>query len=163
GDARADVYALGLTLYEMLTLRPAFGAHDRLKLIEQIKTEEPRYPRALDPRIPRDLETIVLKAIDKEPKRRYATAEALAQGLQRFIEDRPVLARRSSVLERAWRTCRRNPLASTLAAGLLLVLASGLAGVTTQWLRAEANADRARVQEAAAVVARNDALHQRDE
>jgi WD40 repeat protein/Flp pilus assembly protein TadD len=163
GDSRADVYALGLTLYEMLTLRPAFDAHDRLKLIEQIKTEEPRHPRTLDPRIPRDLETIILKAIDKDPKRRYATAEALAQDLQRFIEDRPVLARRSSVVERAWRTCKRNPLASTLAAGLLLVLATGLAGVTTEWLRAEANADRARVQEAAAVVARNDALLQRDE
>jgi WD40 repeat protein/serine/threonine protein kinase/tetratricopeptide (TPR) repeat protein len=163
GDARADVYALGLTLYEMLTLRPAFDAYDRLKLIEQIKAEEPRHPRALDPRIPRDLETIVLKAIDKDPKRRYARADDLAQDLQRFIEDRPVLARRSSLLERAWRTCKRNPLAATLAAGLLVVLAIGLAGVTTQWLRAEANADRARVQEAEALHARNDAVFQRDE
>jgi WD40 repeat protein/serine/threonine protein kinase len=163
GDARADVYALGLTLYEMLTLRPAFDSHDRLKLIEQIKAEEPRHPRAVDSRIPRDLETIVLKAIDKDPKRRYVTAEQLAQDLQRFIEDRPVLARRSSLMERAWRTCKRNPLASSLAAGLLLVLASGLAGVTTQWLRAEANAVHARAQEAEAVHARNDALFQRDQ
>jgi WD40 repeat protein/serine/threonine protein kinase len=163
GDARADVYALGLTLYELLTLRTAFDSPDRLKLIEQIKAEEPRHPRALDSRIPRDLETIVLKAIDKDPRRRYATAEALAQDLQRFIEDRPVLARRSSLAERAWRTCKRNPLASTLAAGLLLVLAFGLTGVTTEWLRAEKNAGRARVQEEAAIQARNEALLQRDE
>jgi WD40 repeat protein/serine/threonine protein kinase/Flp pilus assembly protein TadD len=163
GDARADVYALGLTLYEMLTLRPAFDSHDRLKLIEQIKADEPRHPRAVDPRIPRDLETIVLKTIDKDPKRRYARADDLAQDLQRFIEDRPVLARRSSLLERAWRTCKRNPLAATLAAGLLVVLAIGLAGVTTQWLRAEANADRARIQETEALHARNDAVFQRDE
>ena len=69
GDARADVYALGLTLYELLTLRPGFDSSDRLKLIEQIKTEEPERPRAIDARIPRDLETIVLKAIEKDPKR----------------------------------------------------------------------------------------------
>jgi WD40 repeat protein/serine/threonine protein kinase/Flp pilus assembly protein TadD len=163
GDARADVYALGLTLYEMLTLRPAFDSHDRLKLIEQIKAEEPQHPRSVDPRIPRDLETIVLKAIDKDPKRRYVTADQLAQDLQRFIEDRPVLARRSSVMERTWRMCKRNPLASSLAAGLLLVLAIGLAGVTTQWLRAEENSIRARAQEAEAVNARNDAVLQRDQ
>jgi WD40 repeat protein/serine/threonine protein kinase/Flp pilus assembly protein TadD len=163
GDARADVYALGLTLYEMLTLRPAFDSHDRLKLMEQIKAEEPRRPRAVDPRIPRDLETIVLKAIDKDPKRRYVTADQVAQDLQRFIEDRPVLARRSSLVERAWRTCKRNPLASSLAAGLLLVLAVGLAGVTSQWLRAQANAVRARAQEAEAVRARIDALFERDQ
>jgi WD40 repeat protein/serine/threonine protein kinase len=163
GDARADVYALGLTLYETLTLRPAFDSHDRLKLIEQIKAEEPRHPRAVDPRIPRDLETIVLKAIDKDPKRRYVTADQMAQDLQRFIEDRPVLARRSGLMERAWRTCKRNPLASSLAAGLVLALAIGLAGVTTQWFRAEANAVRARAQEAEAVRARNDAVLQRDQ
>ena len=69
GDARADIYALGLTLYELLTLRPAFDSSDRLKLIEQIKTEEPARPRSLDGRIPRDLETIVLKAIEKDPER----------------------------------------------------------------------------------------------
>ena len=69
GDARADVYALGLTLYELLTLRPGFDSPDRLKLIEQIKTEEPPKPRAVDARIPRDLETIVLKAIEKDPGR----------------------------------------------------------------------------------------------
>ena len=81
GDARADVYALGLTLYELLTLRPAFDSPDRLQLIEQIKTEEPPRPRPLDSRIPRDLETIVLKAIDKDPDRRYPSADAMAEDL----------------------------------------------------------------------------------
>jgi eukaryotic-like serine/threonine-protein kinase len=77
GDARADVYALGMTLYELLTLRPGFDCSDRLKLIEQIKAEEPERPRAIDARIPRDLETIVLKAIEKDPKTRYPSADAL--------------------------------------------------------------------------------------
>jgi serine/threonine protein kinase len=81
GDARADVYALGLTLYELLTLPPAFDSPDRLKLIEQIKTEESRRPRALDARILRDLETIVLKAIAKDPQDRYQTADALGEDL----------------------------------------------------------------------------------
>ena len=97
GDARADIYALGLTLYELLTLRPAFDTSDRLKLIERIKTEEPARPRSLDARIPRDLETIVLKAIDKDPAQRYATAEAMAEDLRRFLADEPIKARQVSV------------------------------------------------------------------
>ena len=109
GDARADVYALGLTLYELLTLRPAFESSDRLQLIERIKTEEPVRPRSVDSRIPRDLETIVLKAIDKDPERRYATADAMAEDLRRFLDDEPVLARRTTALERYARWARHNP------------------------------------------------------
>src|SRR5262249_58238509 len=82
GDARADIYALGLTLYELLALRPAFDSADRLKLIEQVKIEEPTRPRAIDRHIPRDLETIVLKAIEKEPGSRYQTADAMAEDLR---------------------------------------------------------------------------------
>ena len=93
GDARADVYALGLTLYELLTLRPGFGSSDRLELIERIKTEEPVKPRSVDARIPRDLETIVLKAIEKDPKARYQTAEAVGEDLGRFLADEPIRAR----------------------------------------------------------------------
>src|SRR5206468_2828623 len=100
GDGRADLYALGLTLYELLTLRPAFDSPDRLKLIEQIKAEEPRGPRVLDPRIPRDLETIVLKAIAKDPQGRYSSADALSEDLRRFLADEPIRARRVSLAGR---------------------------------------------------------------
>ena len=83
----------GLTLYELLTLRPGFESSDRLKLIEQIKTEEPPKPRSVDARIPRDLETIVLKAIEKDPKARYQTAEVMGEDLRRFLADEPIQAR----------------------------------------------------------------------
>ncbi len=96
GDARADIYALGLTLYELLTLRPAYNESDRLKLIEQIKNEEPTRPRSIDSHIPRDLETIVLKAIEKDPKARYQSAEAMAEDLRRFLADEPIQARQVS-------------------------------------------------------------------
>jgi WD40 repeat protein/serine/threonine protein kinase len=122
-DRRADIYGLGLTLYELLTLAPAFDGADRLMLIDQIGKQEPRRPRAVDPRIPRDLETIVLKAIEKEPGRRYQSAEELAADLRRLLEDRPIRARRSAPWERTWRWCRRNPWIAVLAvttAGFLM-------------------------------------------
>jgi eukaryotic-like serine/threonine-protein kinase len=130
GDARADVYALGLTLYELLTLRSGYDSTDRLKLIEQIKTEEPDRPRAIDSRIPRDLETIVLKAIEKDPKTRYQSAEAMSEDLRRFLADEPIKARQASALERYWRWARRNPgvavLGGALTALLFLVTAGSL-------------------------------------
>ncbi len=125
-DARSDVYGLGITLYEMLTLKPAFGESNRAHLIERIAHQEPAAPRTFDSRIPRDLETIVLKAIAKEPARRYSSAEALAEDLRRVLADRPIRARRISPLERTWRWCRRNPgLATSIAsvAVLLIVVA----------------------------------------
>ena len=122
GDARADVYALGLTLYEMLTLRPAFDSPDRLALSEQIKAVEPPRPRVIDPRIPRDLETIVLKAIEKDPGDRYATAEAMAEDLRRSLDDEPILARRVGAPERYARWARRNPVIAGLGGVLTVVL-----------------------------------------
>jgi serine/threonine-protein kinase len=138
GDGRADVYALGLTLYELLTLRPAFDSPDRLQLIEQVKTREPDRPRSADPRVPRDLETIVLKAIDKDPRRRYPTAEALGEDLRRFLADEPIQARPVGALERGWRWCRRNPALAAALTAAATALVAGLAGVGWQWRQAVA-------------------------
>jgi len=130
GDGRADVYALGLTLYELLTLRPAFSSPDRLQLIEQIKAEDPPRPRALDPRIPRDLETIVLKANNKDPKDRYASPDALGEDLRRFLADEAIKARRVGLPERAWISAKRRPaLAGLLVVSGVAVVALGI-GVT---------------------------------
>ena len=121
-DARADIYALGLTLYELLTLRPGFDSADRLKTVEQIKTGEPPKPRSVDARIPRDLETIVLKAIEKDPKGRYQTAEAMGEDLRRFLADEPIRARPVSAAEHYWRWARRNPAIAVLGGLLTAVL-----------------------------------------
>src|SRR5262249_20668192 len=129
-DARADVYALGLTLYELLTLRPAFDASDRLRLVDEIAHREPPRPRALDPRIPRDLETVVLKAMEKDPRRRYQSAEELADDLRRFLADEPIRARRVGPAERLWRWCKRNPAVAALAAAVALSL---LLGAAVSW------------------------------
>nr|WP_303652953.1 protein kinase [Paludisphaera mucosa] len=147
GDGRADVYALGLTLYELLTLRPAHQATDRLELIERIQNEEPPRPRSLDPRIPRDLETIVLKAIDKDPAGRYRSADALAEDLGRFLDDQPLEARRVGVSERYWRWARRNPAIAALGGALAAVLVVGFVVMAMLWSRAERNATFARAKE----------------
>ncbi len=129
-DARSDVYALGTTLYEMLTLRPAFNETDRLKLIDRISHATVPSPRSIDPTIPRDLETIVLKAMARETSERYLSARALAEDLERFLADRTIFARRSSARERAWRWCRRNPVVAALTA-LAATLTLGIAIVST--------------------------------
>jgi tetratricopeptide (TPR) repeat protein len=150
GDARADIYSLGLTLYELLTLRPAFDATDRAELVRQITDANPPLPRKLDPRIPRDLETIVLKACARERSRRYATAGEVADDLRRFLGNRPIEARRTPWWEQAWRWCRRNPAIATTSATALAALFVGLGVSLWQWRRAddsgrqaEANANQA--------------------
>jgi serine/threonine protein kinase len=143
GDARADVYSLGLTLYELLTLRPAFDAPDRAALVRQIADANPPRPRKLDPRIPRDLETIVLKACAREPSKRYADAGELADDLRRFLGNRPIEARRTPWWEQAWRWCRRNPGISTASAAALAALLIGLGVSLWQWRRADDSARQA--------------------
>jgi WD40 repeat protein/tetratricopeptide (TPR) repeat protein len=118
-DPRSDVYGLGLTLYEMVALRPAFTAGDRIELIARVTSEAPPKLRKLDPHVPRDLVTIIAKATDKEPARRYQTAAELGDDLRRFLEDRPIRARQTGPVERGWRWCRRNPAVTLLLAALV--------------------------------------------
>ena len=125
---RGDLYALGATLYELLTLQPAFDERDPARLIRQIG-EQPVTPlRQHDRRISRDLETIVLKALARDPKDRFATAGELRDELRRFLEGRPIRSRPVGSAERAWRWCKRNPIVAGLLAlviGLSVTLAAG--------------------------------------
>jgi serine/threonine protein kinase len=142
-DERSEVYSLGATLYELLTLRPVHDESDRARLMARVLHEEPVRPRQLDRRMPRDLETIVLTALAKDPARRYPTARALADDLRRFLADAPIQARRAGVLERGWRWCRRNPGIASTSALATLALLIGLGVALWQWQRAEESARRA--------------------
>ena len=128
-DHRTDVFSLGLTLYELLTLQPAFPGDDRQKLLRQVAEDDPRPPRQLNQAIPKDLETIVLKATAKDPQSRYATAQQLADDLRRFVEDKPIQARRPTLLQRAKKWLRRHRAAvnaSTAAMVIVLLVGAGL-------------------------------------
>src|SRR5262245_20666696 len=129
-DARGDVYSLGLTLYELLCLRPAFDEIERHRLIRQVQTAAPPRLDRLNPEVPRDLVTIVHKAIDRDPAHRYASAAALAADLQRFLDDEPIQARRVAPAERFLRWCRHNPAVAGLLAAVAVLLV-GVAGVAT--------------------------------
>jgi serine/threonine protein kinase/Flp pilus assembly protein TadD len=155
-DPRSDVYGLGATLYELLTLRPAFDSSERVQLLQQVMHSEPPRPRKLDPRIPRDLETIVMKAIDRAPAARFASASQMADDLRRFLADQPINARRSWVWERMWRWCLRNPAIASLMALTLLIFLIGLSGVVWKWREAE----HARQDERAARKAADDSAEQ---
>jgi eukaryotic-like serine/threonine-protein kinase len=121
-DARADIYALGLTLYELLTLRPAFDEYDRLRLIQQVGLGDFRRPREIDRQIPRDLETIVLKAAARDPKDRYRSAGALADDLELFLANRPIKSRRASNWEHLRRWSKRNPMVAGLTGAVAALL-----------------------------------------
>jgi serine/threonine protein kinase/Flp pilus assembly protein TadD len=127
-DHRTDVYSLGATLYELLTLSPAFDGRDRQDLLRRITSEEPRPPRRLDPAVPAELQVIVLKALEKKADARYATAGALADDLRRFLEHKPIRARRPSRLERARKWAARHRPVVWSAAGALLVALAAVAG-----------------------------------
>ena len=142
-DARSDVYALGVTLYELLTLRLPFAASDRAALIGQIARGVPPPPHQFAPLLPRDLETIVLKAMAREPTARYASSAALAEDLHRFLENRPIKARRSSAAENFRRWCRRNPVVAALAGAILLLLTATAVGGVVMSLRLRGERDRA--------------------
>ncbi len=133
-DARTDVYSLGATLYELVTLHPAFDGHDRHELLRQIASEEPVPAGRLDPTIPRDLETILASAMAKEVDDRYGSATELADDLRRFLDGRPILARRPDAPTRAARWARRNKVAVASATTVLALLLVGTAiGVGLLW------------------------------
>jgi serine/threonine protein kinase/tetratricopeptide (TPR) repeat protein len=141
-DARCDIYSLGLTLYELLVQRPAFDETDRNKLIHQVTHEEPIRPKKLNPAIPRDLETIVLKSIEREPGRRYPTARSLGEDLKRFVEDKPIRARQVSNGERLVRWCRRNKALAASIGGIAVLLFIGFVASTVIAFRFSALAKR---------------------
>jgi WD40 repeat protein/serine/threonine protein kinase len=149
-DRRSDVYSLGLTLYELLTLRPAFSAATPQQMLETIRTAQPRRPRALDPTIPLDLERIVLKAADRDPARRYQTADEMAEDLRRFLAGEPVAARPPGALERLAMWARREPVVASLAAAVVAALALGLLFSSLFAWRAEGQAVLAREKQAEA-------------
>ena len=121
-DARSDIYSLGLTLYEFASLKPAFTESSRAKLLRQITNDSPPAISSVVPAIPTDLALVIEKAISREPNHRYQSASEMAADLQRFLEDRPILARRVSQAERLRRWCRRNPVIAGLVAATAVLL-----------------------------------------
>ncbi len=126
-DHRCDIYSLGMTLYELIALRPAFSANDRQELLKQIALDEPRKLRLVDASIPREVETIIHKAIQKDPEDRYATAGAFADDLRAFLHDRPILAKPSGVWGRSVKWCRRHPSVVWTSLIVLIVATASLA------------------------------------
>ncbi len=124
-DARTDVYSLGATLYELLTLEPLFDGADHPTLLRQILQDEPRSPRAVERSVPAELETIVLKAVAKSPADRYATAQEFADDLHRYLENKPIQARRPTLSQRVRKWAQRHP-AVVVATGVVLLLVSGV-------------------------------------
>ena len=141
-----DIYALGVVLYELLTGHLPFQRDSTLELLRAVTSEEPTRPRRLQPRVPRDLEAITLHCLEKEPGRRYPSALALAEDLERFREGQQVMARPVGAGARLIRAGRRRPLVTLLLALLAVSLLGGLAGVTWKWLEANEQRDLANEQ-----------------
>ncbi|HEY5911396.1 MAG TPA: serine/threonine-protein kinase [Verrucomicrobiae bacterium] len=134
-----EVYSLGALLYHLLTRQPPFQADTLTSLLKQVIETEPVPPRLLNPGVPKDLETICLKCMEKEPARRYQTAKALAEDLDRFLDDKPIQARPVGVAGKGWKWCRRRPALAGMGAALVLVFLLGVGGIIWQWHQAKGN------------------------
>ncbi len=132
GDERSDLFALGLTLYEMACLQPAYPANDRNLLLRQVADAAPRGLRTQSKKIPRDLETIIHKCIASDPKNRYQHAQAVADDLQRFLNGQAIMARRINWMERTVKWCRRRPAVAALLVALTAVALAGVGGISWQ-------------------------------
>ena len=137
-DHRSDLYSLGLTLYELLVWRPAYEETDHSRLIQRIAEGPPPAPSSIAPGIPRDLETIILKAISHEVGQRYQSVTEMADDLRRFLDDQPIGARRAGPVERLGRWCRRNRSLAALAGASLFLLALVAVVATVGYVRTQA-------------------------
>jgi WD40 repeat protein/predicted Ser/Thr protein kinase len=134
----ADVYGLGAILYHLLTARPPFDGVTPMDVLLKVCSDQPpEPPRRLNPKVERDLETICLKCLQKDPARRYESARALAKDLRRYLEGRPITARRVSLPERGWKWVRRQPVLAALVAAVVLLVLVAVFGIGSEWSRTE--------------------------
>ncbi|HTU89418.1 MAG TPA: protein kinase, partial [Gemmataceae bacterium] len=148
-DHRTDIYSLAVTLYELLTLQAVFNGRDRHELLRQITFDEPRAPRSLNKDIPTELETVVLKAMAKHPDERYATAQELADDLRRYLDDKAVLAKRTTLVQKVRKWARRNKgvtRTALISVAVLLITVSGLSSLAALRLAEEQDATRKQLQ-----------------
>jgi len=164
-DARSDIYSLGLTLFELVALRPAYVERDRNKMIKRVTTGDPPRLRKLRKDAPRDLVTIIEKAVDRDPNRRYQTAADLTSDLQRFLDDQPIRARRQSTAETIWRWARQHRSITSLAVTVLLLLVAITVGslIAAAYFRDQERVQRGLLQTKVALAERNHRLAEENE